>query len=146
MLHTYGCLMWASEMGCFSFYSHPLPRRVLIMQVRWQSMVLSSCFLWADGPHAVNTRQYSVLCHCVRIYCKNSCLLLQTIAESLETNKTLKALNLESNYISGLGIIAILDAVNITQVLTELKVCNQVGGHFLEFDWSFINYTFFSYL
>lgn len=54
--------------------------------------------------------------------------MLQAIAESLETNKTLKSLNLESNYISGLGIIGILDAVNITQELTELKVANQVGG------------------
>lgn len=57
-------------------------------------------------------------------------LELQTIAESLEKNTTLKSLNLESNYISGQGIIAILEAINVSQTLTELRVANQVSKGF----------------
>ena len=36
-------------------------------------------------------------------------------------------LNLESNYISGPGFVAILEAVNKQQALQILKVANQVG-------------------
>lgn len=57
-------------------------------------------------------------------------LELQTIAESLEKNTTLKSLNLESNYVSGQGIIAILEAINVSQTLTELRVANQVSKGF----------------
>lgn len=49
----------------------------------------------------------------------------KTIADSLRENKTLKTLNLESNYIGGEGIVAVLDAVNVHRVLTEFRVVNQ---------------------
>lgn len=47
------------------------------------------------------------------------------IAGALSDNKTLKYLNLESNYISGQGIINILSGINVNQVVTEFKVTNQ---------------------
>lgn len=49
----------------------------------------------------------------------------RALAESLQDNKTLKVLNLESNYISGPGFVAVLEAVNKQQVLEVLKVANQ---------------------
>ena len=54
-------------------------------------------------------------------------LSLQKIAESLKVNKTLTTLNLESNYVSGDGIILILEAINVNQTLQELHLANQVG-------------------
>jgi len=47
------------------------------------------------------------------------------IASALVENKTLKLLNLESNYISGQGIINILAAINGHHVVTEFRVANQ---------------------
>jgi tropomodulin len=47
------------------------------------------------------------------------------IAESLKSNKTLKLLNLESNFISGQGIVNILAAINVNQVMTEFRISNQ---------------------
>jgi len=50
------------------------------------------------------------------------------LAAALHENKTLKTLNIESNYVSGQGIINILAAVNVHQVMTEFRVANQVGS------------------
>jgi len=49
----------------------------------------------------------------------------KAIASGLLKNKTLKLLNLESNYISGTGIIELLEAINANQVVTEFRVVNQ---------------------
>lgn len=51
---------------------------------------------------------------------------MQAIASGLLKNKTLKLLNLESNYISGTGIIELLEGINANQVVTEFRVVNQV--------------------
>jgi len=51
----------------------------------------------------------------------------QALAASLHENKTLKSLNIESNYISGQAIVNIMSAVNVHQVMTEFRVSNQVG-------------------
>ena len=48
-------------------------------------------------------------------------------------------LNLESNYISAQGITGLLEAVNIHQVMSEFRICNQVKKHLL-FD------TIFTYI
>eukprot|EP00918_Siedleckia_nematoides_P070145 GHVU01152881.1.p1 GENE.GHVU01152881.1~~GHVU01152881.1.p1 ORF type:complete len:421 (+),score=105.00 GHVU01152881.1:129-1391(+) len=48
-----------------------------------------------------------------------------SIADGLHNNKTLKVLNLESNYVKGQGIIAILEAISDNQVLEELRLTNQ---------------------
>ena len=50
----------------------------------------------------------------------------QEIAEGLRENKTLQSLNVESNYISGNGIVALVEAINVNQTVTELRVANQV--------------------
>lgn len=52
-------------------------------------------------------------------------LVAREIAEGLRENKTLQSLNVESNYISGNGIVALLEAVNVNQTVTELRVANQ---------------------
>lgn len=49
----------------------------------------------------------------------------KVIAESLVENTTLKSLNLESNYISGAGIVCLLEAINKNQTLKEFRVMNQ---------------------
>ena len=54
--------------------------------------------------------------------------ILQSIGEALKTNKTLKCLNLESNYISGEGIKAVLEGAKEPQTLQELRVANQVSA------------------
>jgi len=50
----------------------------------------------------------------------------QAFAEALRSNKTLKSLSLESNYISGTGILNLIEATNENQTLIELHVANQV--------------------
>ena len=54
-------------------------------------------------------------------------IILQAIAEGLKDNKTLKILNLESNYISGDGILKIFESININLTMEEFRVANQVG-------------------
>lgn len=49
----------------------------------------------------------------------------RALALSLAENKTLKLLNLESNYISGQGVVNILAAINVHQSVTEFRIANQ---------------------
>ena len=63
------------------------------------------------------------------------CCLLQAIAEALLENKTLTSLNLETNYISGAGVIALMEAINVNQTVTALHVANQVQGLLREGGW-----------
>lgn len=51
--------------------------------------------------------------------------VVKAIAESLTENKTLKLLNLESNYIKGDAIVELLKAINVNKTVTELRICNQ---------------------
>ncbi len=53
--------------------------------------------------------------------------ILQAVGAALAENKTLKMLNLESNYISGEGIISVLEGINTNKVVTEFRVANQVS-------------------
>lgn len=45
----------------------------------------------------------------------------------LRVNKNLKSLNVESNFITGAGILALIDALRDNEALTELKIDNQVS-------------------
>ncbi|XP_046578493.1 tropomodulin-like isoform X2 [Haliotis rubra] len=47
------------------------------------------------------------------------------LAEALEENKTLRTVNVESNYISGECLLRLMRAINTNQVVTELRVANQ---------------------
>ncbi|XP_051901867.1 tropomodulin-4 [Pristis pectinata] len=47
------------------------------------------------------------------------------LAEMLEVNTTLKSLNVESNFISGAGMVAIMKAMKNNSSVTELKIDNQ---------------------
>ncbi|KAK3096233.1 hypothetical protein FSP39_024800 [Pinctada imbricata] len=47
------------------------------------------------------------------------------LAEAMTDNKTLKTLNVESNFLSGESIVEIMKAVNKNKTLTELRVANQ---------------------
>lgn len=44
----------------------------------------------------------------------------------LKVNKTLKSLNMESNFITGTGVLALIDALKDNETLSELKIDNQV--------------------
>ncbi|XP_044294523.1 tropomodulin-2 [Varanus komodoensis] len=46
-------------------------------------------------------------------------------ADMLKVNKTLKSLNIESNFITGTGILALIDALKENKTLTEIKIDNQ---------------------
>lgn len=56
-------------------------------------------------------------------------LALQAFADMLKVNKTLKSLNVESNFITGTGILALIDALKKNESLTEIKIDNQVKRH-----------------
>lgn len=45
----------------------------------------------------------------------------------LKVNKVLKTLNVESNFISGAGILCLVEALPHNTSLVELKIDNQVG-------------------
>lgn len=45
----------------------------------------------------------------------------------LRENRSLQSLNIESNFISSTGLMAVLKAVRENATLTELRVDNQVG-------------------
>lgn len=53
-------------------------------------------------------------------------LVLQAFADMLKVNKTLKSLNVESNFITGTGILALINALKENESLTEIKIDNQV--------------------
>uniref|UniRef100_V9KDT8 Tropomodulin 2 n=2 Tax=Callorhinchus milii TaxID=7868 RepID=V9KDT8_CALMI len=48
-----------------------------------------------------------------------------SFADMLRVNKALKSLNLESNFITGVGIQAIIDALKENETLSEIKIDNQ---------------------
>jgi hypothetical protein len=58
--------------------------------------------------------------------------VFQSLAEAMAENKTLKILNVESNFISGESIVELMKAINKNQTLQELRVANQVQGYKLE--------------
>lgn len=45
----------------------------------------------------------------------------------LRENKTLRSLNLESNFITGAGVQGLVDALRDNDTLTEIKIDNQVA-------------------
>ncbi|XP_067839424.1 tropomodulin-1 isoform X3 [Heptranchias perlo] len=54
-----------------------------------------------------------------------------SFAEMLKVNKTLKSLNVESNFITGNGILALVKALQYNNSLVELKIdnqCQQLGN------------------
>lgn len=55
------------------------------------------------------------------------CGLPQAVAEMLKVNKTLESLNIESNFITSAGMMAVIKAMRENSTLAELKVDNQVG-------------------
>lgn len=46
-------------------------------------------------------------------------------ADMLKGNKTLKSLNIETNFITGTGILALVEALKQNRTLTEIKIANQ---------------------
>ncbi|XP_060702618.1 tropomodulin-1 isoform X3 [Hemiscyllium ocellatum] len=56
---------------------------------------------------------------------------IKAFAEMLQVNKTLKSLNVESNFITGNGILALVKALQYNNTLLELKIdnqCQQLGN------------------
>lgn len=54
------------------------------------------------------------------------CVLPQALAEMLKVNTTLKSLNVESNFITGTGILSLIESLQNNSTLQELKIDNQV--------------------
>ncbi|XP_070106990.1 tropomodulin-1 isoform X3 [Equus przewalskii] len=52
-------------------------------------------------------------------------ILTMALAEMLKVNKVLKTLNVESNFISGAGILRLVEALPYNTALVELKIDNQ---------------------
>ncbi|XP_073922057.1 tropomodulin-2 isoform X3 [Castor canadensis] len=50
---------------------------------------------------------------------------IKAFADMLKVNKTLKSLNIESNFITGTGILALVEALRENDSLTEIKIDNQ---------------------
>uniref|UniRef100_F6YE26 Tropomodulin 3 n=1 Tax=Callithrix jacchus TaxID=9483 RepID=F6YE26_CALJA len=50
---------------------------------------------------------------------------IKAFADMLKVNKTLTSLNLESNFITGTGILALVEALKENDTLTEIKIDNQ---------------------
>ena len=53
--------------------------------------------------------------------------LVQLLKAVLEANKSLTFLNLESNFLSGMVIVELVQAINKNQTIIDFKVANQVG-------------------
>lgn len=51
----------------------------------------------------------------------------KALADMLRVNTSLKSLNIESNFITGVGILALVDALKDNETLTEIKIDNQVS-------------------
>ncbi|XP_016119654.1 tropomodulin-1-like [Sinocyclocheilus grahami] len=49
----------------------------------------------------------------------------QALADMLKVNTTLKSLNVESNFITGAGILALVESLKSNTTLLELKIDNQ---------------------
>ncbi|XP_029438686.1 tropomodulin-2-like isoform X2 [Rhinatrema bivittatum] len=47
------------------------------------------------------------------------------LADMLKINKTLKSLNIETNFITGAGILALVEALKENETLLEVKIANQ---------------------
>ena len=65
--------------------------------------------------------QYCV-CVCV---CMCVCVC-QALADMLKVNTTLKSLNVESNFITGAGVLSLIESLQSNTTLLELKIDNQV--------------------
>uniref|UniRef100_A0A2K5DLY5 Tropomodulin 2 n=1 Tax=Aotus nancymaae TaxID=37293 RepID=A0A2K5DLY5_AOTNA len=50
---------------------------------------------------------------------------IKAFADMLKVNKTLTSLNIESNFITGTGILALVEALKENDTLTEIKIDNQ---------------------
>ncbi|XP_036297799.1 tropomodulin-3 isoform X3 [Pipistrellus kuhlii] len=50
---------------------------------------------------------------------------IKAFADMLRVNKNLKSLNMESNFITGAGVLALIDALRDNETLAELKIDNQ---------------------
>ncbi|XP_006831705.1 PREDICTED: tropomodulin-2 [Chrysochloris asiatica] len=50
---------------------------------------------------------------------------IKAFADMLKVNKTLKSFNIESNFITGTGILALVEALRENDTLTEIKIDNQ---------------------
>lgn len=52
--------------------------------------------------------------------------ILKAFADMLKVNKSLKSLNIETNFITGTGILALVEALKQNRTLSEIKIANQV--------------------
>lgn len=76
--------------------------------------------------------QTKIIIEEMRFSCKAVCVFLcslQAFSDMLRENKTLRSLNLESNFITGAGVQALVEALRDNDTLSEIKIDNQVPPH-----------------
>lgn len=88
-----------------------------IAVVRWWPVGFLTTLFTADNP-VFSISFYALL--------SLSFDTFQAFSEMLRGNKTLQSLNLESNFITGAGVQALVDALRDNDTLTEIKIDNQV--------------------
>lgn len=83
-----------------------------------------------QGPHGILGSTQEGLQPCSGGLTGTLAFLLNSkaLAEMLKVNKVLKTLNVESNFISGAGILHLVEALPYNTSLVELKIDNQVRG------------------
>ena len=77
------------------------------------------------------------LCGCGFFLCVCVCVCVQKLAESLTVNKTLRTVNVESNFLSPEVLVELVKAINVNQTVLELRVANQVCHQFSALDSGF---------
>lgn len=82
--------------------------------------------LWSDTTAGINNKISFLVIDDDLITSFVYYSLWKALAEMLKVNGVLKSLNVESNFISGSGILALAEALQDNRTLIELKIDNQV--------------------
>lgn len=91
----------------------------------WQLRGVMTQSLWWEGVACglFNSFTHTLQQFFWRLFPRSSS---QAFSDMLRANKTLQSLNLESNFITGAGVQALVDALRDNDTLTEIKIDNQV--------------------
>lgn len=112
------CCLLPPEPGCPGWSSQVQPQRSII--VHWPSPNLlgtdQAIFSLASMHFELMVASFS-----------------KAFADMLRVNTTLKSLNVESNFITAAGMLALINALKENDTLTEIKIDNQVTSGVLCF-------------
>ncbi|MGH0133443.1 UNVERIFIED_CONTAM: hypothetical protein FKN15_077358 [Acipenser sinensis] len=102
-----------------------LGMHTLMSNQQYYEALASSTIVNKEGLNSLHVQVYKV--SLTVFYFKTYILspTLPALAEMLKVNNTLKCLNVESNFITGNGIISLVEALQCNTSLIELKIDNQ---------------------